>query len=84
MVQAIGSPGGAHDLLVAFCCHIVACRHVWQLAEEHRASPDFNIDVYDQVLRMHERETRAAAALLTRTRLSQQQRFSAMKTSREP
>ena len=65
-------PRETHGMLAQYCRHVVAARRVAQLVSEHEASSEFDVEVYDRLLKMQEREGRALSSLATRMRLSQQ------------
>lgn len=65
-------PRETHGLLTQYCRHIVAARRVAQLIADHEKSDEFDVEVYDRLLKMQEREGRAISSLATRMRLSQQ------------
>ena len=69
-------PKETHGLLAQSCRHIVAARHVAQLIEQHEGADDFDLDHYDKLLKMQEREGRAASSLATRMRITQQAKYS--------
>jgi hypothetical protein len=60
-----------HGLLVAYCRHVVTARRVAQLIATCEAADEFNVDEYDKLLKMQEREGRAISSLATRMRISQ-------------
>lgn len=62
-----------HALLVQYCRHVVAARRIAQLIEKIEDDDgSFDLDAYDKVLKMQEREGRAISSLTTRMRLTQQ------------
>lgn len=65
-------PRETHTLLAAYCRHVVAMRRIAQLIEAQEASEGFDVDEYDKLLKMQERESRALSSLATRMRLTQQ------------
>lgn len=65
-------PRETHGLLAQYCRHVVAARRVAQLVDQETASEQFDVDRYDQLLKMQEREGRAISSLATRMRISQQ------------
>ena len=75
-------PPETHGLLVQYCRHRVAARRVSQLIEAAEAGDEIDVDEYDRLLRMQEREGRAMSALSTRMRLSQQSTYD--KSRRKP
>jgi hypothetical protein len=62
-------------LPVQYVRHIVASRRVAELIEAEEQSGGFNLERYDFLLRMQEREGRALSSLATRMRLTQQATF---------
>src|SRR3954452_8009205 len=67
-------PRETWGMLSQYCRHIVAARRVAQLIEQIMKvkKGDFDVDAYNQLLIMQERESRALSSLATRMRLSQQ------------
>lgn len=65
-------PRETHGLLAQYCRHVVAARRVAQLVEAMESQEDFDVDEYDKLLKMQEREGRALSSLATRMRLTQQ------------
>ena len=64
-------PRETHGLLAQYCRHVVAARRVAQLVAAEEAG-DLDLDRYDQLLKMQEREGRALSSLATRLRITQQ------------
>lgn len=72
-----------HGLLVQYCRHVVAARRVAQLIAQHEDDDaHFNVDDYDRLLKMQEREGRAMSSLATRMRISQHATYD--KTKKKP
>lgn len=69
-------PRETHALLSQYCRHVVAARRLAQLIAAEEAG-EFDLDRYDQLLRMQEREGRALSSLATRLRITQQSTVSA-------
>lgn len=66
-------PRETHGMLAQYCRHLIAARRVAQLiAEFEKAEGGLDIEDYDRLLKMQEREGRAISSLATRMRLSQQ------------
>jgi hypothetical protein len=65
-------PRETHGILAQYCRHVVAARMVAQLVERVQACETLDLDEYDKVLKLHEREGRALSSLATRMRLTQQ------------
>ena len=66
-------PRETHDVLAQYCRHVAAAERVALLvlyAETDGETVD--IGLYDQVLRMQERESRAIASLATKLRMTKQ------------
>jgi hypothetical protein len=71
-----------HNLLEQYCRHVVAARHVAQLilSVEEKSTDEkldecdrcIDVDEYDKLLKMQEREGRAISSLATRMRMTQQ------------
>lgn len=64
-------PRETHPLLAQYCRHAVASRRIAQLISAHEQSEAFNVEEYDRLLKMQEREGRAMSSLATRMRISQ-------------
>ena len=60
------------DTLAQYCRHVVDAQRVGQLIENLVANGDFDVDDYDKLLKMQEREGRALSSLATRMRITQQ------------
>lgn len=65
-------PRETHGMLAQYCRHVVAARRVAQLVAQAEAADDLDIEAYDRLLKMQEREGRAISSLATRMRISQQ------------
>ena len=65
-------PRETHGLLAQYCRHVVAARRVAQLVSACEADDALDLDRYDTLLRMQEREGRALSSLATRLRITQQ------------
>lgn len=65
-------PRETHGMLASYCRHVVTGRRVAQIVAQIEASEQFDINAYDQALKMQERESRAISSLATRMRISQQ------------
>lgn len=63
------------NLLAMYCRHVVSVRRIGELIEGNLGNEEFGIDGYDRLLKMQEREGRAASSLATRMRLTQQATF---------
>lgn len=68
-------------LLTQYCRHIVKARKVSMLLHQEESGPaGLDLELYDRLLKMQERESRCLASLATKMRLSQQAVYSARKT----
>lgn len=65
-------PRETHGMLAMYCRHVVAARRVAQLIMHAEKAKKLDLDEYDRLLRMQEREGRALSSLATRMRISQQ------------
>lgn len=65
-------PRETHALLAQYCRHVVAARRVAQLIGACEAESDLDVETYDRLLKMQEREGRALSSLATRLRITQQ------------
>ena len=67
-------PRETHDVLTQYCRHVAAAERVAQLVLQEETGEGEMIDVamYDQLLRMQERESRAIASLATKMRITKQ------------
>ena len=64
-------PRETHGLLTQYCRHVVNARRVAQLITKCEKPKSLDIDQYNQLLIMQEREGRAISSLATRMRLTQ-------------
>lgn len=65
-------PRETHAMLAQYCRHVVAARRIAQLIARIEKSKSLDIDEYDKLLKMQEREGRAISSLATRMRITQQ------------
>jgi len=65
-------PKETHGLLIQYCRHMDASNKVASLITSMESNADFDIDEYDKLLKMQEREGRALSSLATRMRITQQ------------
>jgi hypothetical protein len=65
-------PRETHAMLAQYCRHVVAARRVAQLVAAAEAGQGLDVEAYDRLLKMQEREGRAISSLATRMRISQQ------------
>ena len=73
-------PRETHSMLAQYCRHVVSARRVANLIANLEASDDFDLDQYDKLLKMQEREGRAMSSLATRMRITQQATVNPKKT----
>lgn len=59
-------------LLAQYCRHVVAARKVARMISTLDDQGEFDLDDYDKLLKMQEREGRALSSLATRMRITQQ------------
>ena len=69
-------------LLSQYCRHAVSARRVAQLIASAESDSDFDVEGYDRLLKMQEREGRAMSSLATRMRITQQATYD--KTRKKP
>ena len=69
-------PRETWGLLAQYCRHVVSSRRVGDLIEAALSASDVDVDQYDRLLKMQEREGRAMSSLATRMRISQQAQYS--------
>ena len=73
-------PRETHSLLKQHCRHVDAADKIAQLIKSMEdGGCDFNLDDYDKLLKMQERESRTISSLDTRMRLTQQGRYTTQK-----
>ena len=65
-------PRETYAMLAQYCRHVITARRIGQLVEHMEISESFDIDEYDKLLKMQEREGRALSSLATRMRITQQ------------
>jgi hypothetical protein len=65
-------PRETHGMLSQYCRHVVSARRIAQLIQQAMKADAFDVDAYNQLLIMQDREGRAISSLATRMRLSQQ------------
>lgn len=68
-------PRETHGMISQYCRHVVAARRVAQLIAQAEKEKKLDVDHYDKLLKMQEREGRAISSLATRMRISQQSTF---------
>lgn len=62
----------AIEVLVMYCRHAVTARRVADLIKRLEAQDEFDVQEYDRLLKMQEREGRALSSLATRLRITPQ------------
>ena len=65
-------PGETHGLLVQYCRHRAAARHIAQLIDAAEEAESLDVEGLDRLYKMQEREGRALSSLATRMRITQQ------------
>jgi hypothetical protein len=75
-------PRETFPMLAQYCRHVVSARRVAQLIEAEETSKSFDVDAYDKLLKLQEREGRALSSLATRMRMTQQATYD--KTKKKP
>ncbi|EPE98603.1 hypothetical protein [Rhizobium grahamii] len=65
-------PRETHAMLTQYCRHVIVARRVAQLIQKAEKAEAFDVDGYDKLLKMQEREGRAISSLATRMRITQQ------------
>jgi hypothetical protein len=68
-------PRETQPMLALYCRHIVSARRVAQLIEAAESGESLDLEQYDRLLKMQERESRAISSLATRMRISQQSTY---------
>src|SRR5262245_52132194 len=69
-------------LLTQYCRHVVSARRVTQLIEAVLKGKELDVEEYDRLLKMQEREGRAMSSLATRMRITQQATYDKSKKKR--
>jgi hypothetical protein len=65
-------PVETHGLLTQYCKHVVAARRVSQLIDAEEKAEKLDLDAYDTLLKMQDRESKIMGQLATRMRITQQ------------
>lgn len=65
-------PRETHALLANYCRHVVMARRIGQLIQAAEKADQLDIEEYDRLGKMLERESRIIASLATKMRISQQ------------
>lgn len=68
-------PRETHGLLAAYCQHITELASIAQLINQVKQAGTLDVASYDRLLKMRERESRAASSLATRMRITQQSTY---------
>jgi hypothetical protein len=68
-------PRETHGLLTNFCRHVISARRISQLIQAAEKGESLDLDQYGHLLKLRERETRAASSLATRMRMTQQSTY---------
>jgi len=64
-------PRETHQLLTQYCRHTVCARRLAQLIQHAESCNELDIETYERLLRMQEKESRAISSLATRMRMTQ-------------
>ena len=72
-------PRETHGMLAQYCRHVINARRVAKLIETLANNTIIDVEEYDRLLKMQEREGRAISSLATRMRISQQSTLSQQK-----
>jgi hypothetical protein len=75
-------PRETHALLSQYCRHVVSARRVAQLIAAEEAKDELDIEAYDRLGKMAERESRVLASLATKMRISQQSTYDQSKSKK--
>jgi hypothetical protein len=76
-------PRETHAMLAQYCRHVVCASRIAQVIDRlEREQEGFDIDEYDRLLKMQEREGRTLSSLATRMRMTQQSTYD--ETKRKP
>jgi hypothetical protein len=67
------------ESLPQYCRHVVASNHVAQMLETVEGTDEIDVEDYDRLLRMQERESRITVSLATKLRLTPQSEYRADK-----
>ena|SRR3990167_4769626 len=62
-------------LLEMYCAHVISARKIGQFILQAEGSEEFDIDQYDKLLKLRERESRIISSLGTRMRITQQSQY---------
>lgn len=68
-------PRETHGCLSQYCRHVVTARRISQLVASCEETDPLDVNYYDQLLKMQEREGRALSSLATRLRLTPQTNY---------
>lgn len=68
-------PRETHGMLAQLCRHVVSARRVAQLIATFETQEPVDVEAYDRLLKMQEREGRAISSLATRMRISQHSNY---------
>ena len=65
-------PVETHGVLAQYCRHLVTARHVAQMISDMESNKEIDVNEYDKLLKMQERESRIGVSLATKMRITQQ------------
>jgi hypothetical protein len=64
-----------HGVLAQYCRHVVAGNHVAQMVCDMERKREIDVDSYDKLLKMQERESRISVSLATKLRITPQSTY---------
>ena len=73
-------PAETHAMLAQYCRHVIAARRIGQLIARVESGEEIDLQEYDKLLKMQDREGRAISSLATRMRMTQHSMYSAKKS----
>lgn len=76
-------PQHTHEILGQYCRHCISVRKLDQLISKMENDESFDVDEYDKLLKMRERESRAASSHATRLRLTPQATYDKSKKKQQ-
>lgn len=69
-------------ILAQYCRHVVAGNHVAELIRDMEKSKEIDVESYDKLLKMQERESRISVSLGTKLRITPQSTYDREKVKR--
>lgn len=73
-------PAETLGVLSQYCKHCVVAKHIGSLITEMESADHIDVDDYDKLLKMQERESRIIVSLATKMRMTQQATYHPEKT----